>query len=233
MRALPIAERINDGVLIAKIVGNLGLVWLYRGDAVRSESHLTREIELAHRLGNRTDELAALLNLGLAKYMQGREADAMAVTDKAGALAVSMRIPLGEALARVNLAYVHIVAGRLEAADRDLDRVDAIRKTLGSPQVDQLAETIRAYLHVRTGDLGAAERALAAAERFGPTKNGHAVRARLLYEQRDYRGAREAIRKAQALRDLWMPTDQRLLEAIEDSAISGKPSGRAFESPVQ
>lgn len=232
-RALAVSERLNDGVLTSKAVGNLGLVSLYRGDPHAGERYLRREIELAHRFGNRTDELSALLNLGLAKYMQGQDAEAIAATERALALAISMRMPLGEGIARVNLGYVHTVAGQLDAADRELDRVDAMRTKLASPQVDHLADTMRAYWFIRTGDLAAAERALAAAERLGQSKNTHVIRARLLYERGDYRAAAEAIRRGHALRELWMPTDQRLLEAIEHAARSGKPSTSTFEAPAQ
>jgi tetratricopeptide (TPR) repeat protein len=232
-RALAAAERLNDGVLTAKTLGNLGLVALYRGDPHAGERYLQREIALARRSGNRSDELNAFLNLALAKYMQSQEAEAIAATERARELAISMQMPLGEAIASVNLGYVHTVAGRLDAAARELDRADAMRTKLGSPQVDHLADTMRAYWFIRTGDLAAADRALAAAERLGASKNMHAMRARLLYERGDYRAAAEAIRRAHTLRELWMPTDQRLLEAIEHAARSGKPSTRTFEAPVQ
>jgi tetratricopeptide (TPR) repeat protein len=233
MRALPIAERINDGVLTSKIIGNLGLASLYRSDPDSAERYLHREIELAQRLGNRTDEVNALLNLALAEYMQGQEAEAIAVSEKAREVAVSTRIPLGEAIAHLNLAYAHTVAGRLDAAERSLDRADAIRTTLGSPYIDHLTHGIRGYWFVRTGDLAAADRALTAAERLGPSKNTHVFRARLLYERSNYPAAAEAIRRAHTLRELWMPTDQRLLEAVEESARTGKKSKRVFEAPTQ
>jgi tetratricopeptide (TPR) repeat protein len=232
-RALTLSERLGDGVLMSKAIGNLALHSLYRGDPDSAERYLAREIELARRSGIRTDELNALLNLGLAKYMRGREAEAVAVTEQGCALAISMRIPFAEAIARVNLGFAHTAAGRLDAADRELDRADAIRTKLGSPQVDHLAETIRAYWLVRTGDLAAAERALSAAERLGRSKNTWAIRARLLYERGQYPAAAEAMRRAQTLRELWMPTDQRLLEAVEEAARSGKPSRRAFEAAAE
>jgi len=231
MRALPISERLNDGVLTSKILGNLSLVSLYRGDPHSAERHLRREIELGQRLGNRTDDLNALLNLALAHYMQGQEAEAIAVSEKARDMAVSMQIPLGEALAHLNLAYAHTAAGRLDAAERALDRADAIRATLGSPYVDHLTEGIRGYWFVRTGDLAAADRALAAAERLGPSKNTHVFRGRLLYERGNYPAAAEAMRRAHELRELWMPTDQRLFDAVEEAARTGKKSKLVFEAP--
>jgi tetratricopeptide (TPR) repeat protein/predicted Ser/Thr protein kinase len=232
-RALPLAERLSDRVLTSKIVGNLGLMSLYRGDPAAGKRYMRRELALAHSYGNRTDELNALLNLGIAEYMQGNEAEAIAMTERGRDLAVSMRIPFAEAIACANLGFAHTAAGRLGAADRELDRADAIRAKLGSPQVDHLAGTMRAYWLVRTGDLAAADRTLASAERLWKSKNTHAIRARLLYEQGDYRAAAEAIHRASALRELWMPTDQRLLEAIEDAARTGKPATRAFEAAAQ
>jgi tetratricopeptide (TPR) repeat protein len=231
--ALRIADRINDRFIATTVIGNLAGAESVAGNLARAETLTRRQITLARDIVDRQTENIGLVNLGLYLWAQGKETEAVQVTEEAAKLAETVGNPRVAAVTHANLGYAHAKLGNLQRSRLHNETALVLAKDLKDPEVDRDVQLSVAYMLIRLGDLAAAERAIERAEQWQVNTRSRMVRARLAYARRDYARAATLIRSAKTMGDVWLVQYEQMLRAFEESARTGRASTIAFESPSE
>ncbi|WP_158630228.1 ATP-binding protein [Glycomyces terrestris] len=154
---LAAARALGDAWKEAYALGYLGRQLGTEGRLRESIAHLERAVELKLDLGESGDAGLTLANIGVLHSRSGRFSDALAVYERALALAATSADPAAVAIVGLNMITPLIRLGRLDEAERRLRDAEA-RLAPGDLHNRTRLEVFRAGLRRERGDAaGAAE----------------------------------------------------------------------------
>jgi tetratricopeptide (TPR) repeat protein len=114
--ALDAALRAGDMAGQAYLQRGIGRAYALLGSFDQGQAHLSQAVAGFRKLGNRTDEARAHINMGLVLRLQGRYGDALSAARKALRLYRAAGHPGGQAGALNNVGLYHIYLGNYEEA---------------------------------------------------------------------------------------------------------------------
>jgi non-specific serine/threonine protein kinase len=138
--SLVLFRTLGDAAGIARIVGNLGLLYYDLGDDVQAHRAMTESLALRRQQGNQQAIAEALLNLGMVYARQHRHADAEEAYTEAGAIFEASGDQTG-------MAFIYLHMADLAREGRQLDRAahlytTSLRLSLALGNRPQLASAI-------------------------------------------------------------------------------------------
>jgi tetratricopeptide (TPR) repeat protein len=232
-QALQIAQRTNDQRLLGMEYGNLALIAQSGGDLGKAEELTRRQLTIARAIGDRGTEGIAMVNLAMDFYSADRIPETVQLLHEAETLAEKVHDLRVEAVALANLIYLNTSLGEFEAARRDLAKAEAVSVSLANPDVTHRIDAVHGYLLTREGKNNEAGVLIDKAEKLKVTGTSQVTRARLLYAQGQYVKAAATMQHAMELKQGWFPAQQRMQQAFNESARTGRPSTISFEGTAR
>ncbi len=123
LQAQAIAEHASDERARAAAVGNLGIVYLGRGELDKAEDHLSKALAIDEGIGDRLGEALGLGNLGILYQQRGESDKAQDLFKRSLAIAKQLGDPPGQASQLGNLGIVCGQRGDLRSAESTSPRL--------------------------------------------------------------------------------------------------------------
>ena len=202
------AQKTGDRTWVAIAYGNLGNLYLTRGDLKAAEEMYKKSLAIEEELGRKEGMAIAYGNLGNLYLTRGDLKAAEEMYKKSLAIEEELGRKEGMAIAYGNLGNLYLTRGDLKAAEEMYKKSLAINEELGRKEGMAIAYGNLGILHKTRGDLKAAEemykKSLAINEELG-RKEGMASdygNLGILHETRgDLKAAEEMYKKSLAIEE--------------------------------